>query len=121
MDHEHVSSILEHVSYKPGWNVSVGVEDNGRLWLQVRFDVLDVVTGEPEKQRGRKWFLSPYMTVSEVVSTAFKAFLTAEEHECREAFSYRGQRVLGPHMNLEHVAQLLECGLLPDDRRVEVP
>lgn len=40
------------------------------------------------------------MTESELVLTAFKAALTAEEHECRERFQYRGRRVLNPHVSV---------------------
>ena len=76
-------------------------EERGRPILQVRFQAPDLVTGEAELQHARKWFLSPHMTRSEVVTTALKAVLTAVEHETREAFRYRGRPVFGPHIDVE--------------------
>ncbi len=64
-----------------GWPESAGIE---RCYLQVRAKGTCNVNGEPFEWSGRKWFLSPHMTKSEVVATAFKAVLTALEHEARE-------------------------------------
>jgi hypothetical protein len=55
---------------------------------------------------GRKWFLSNHMTRSEVVQTAFKAVLTAEEHEAREHFKYRGQSIFDPHYDVDKLVEL---------------
>jgi hypothetical protein len=59
------------------------------------------MTGEVETQHGRKWILSKHMTKSEVVTTAFKAVMTAEEHEIREKFRYGGRMIFGPHFNVD--------------------
>jgi hypothetical protein len=40
------------------------------------------------------------MTDAEILGTALKAVLTAEEHEARERFLYLGRAVYGPHMSL---------------------
>lgn len=53
------------------------------------------------EQKGRKWWLSPHMTKSEVVSTCLKAILTFEEHEIRERFKYRGRAVYDPHYDVD--------------------
>lgn len=93
---------LAEVSY-PGLVLEVGV-DGWRVFLQVRGFEPDSVTGAaapPEGRGGRKWLLSPHMTRSEVVATAFKAVLTYVEHEVREAFRYRGRAVFGPHINID--------------------
>jgi hypothetical protein len=37
------------------------------------------------------------------VQTALKAVLTAEEHEAREQFFYRGGAVFGPHINVDRL------------------
>lgn len=76
------------------------------MYMQVRFPDADLVTGIIETQHGRKWILSKHMTKSEVVATAFKAVMTAEEHEMREKFRYRGRMVYGPHF---HVDALWQC------------
>lgn len=73
--------------------------DGPRPYLQVRFQAPDSrYGGDPTHQTGRKWFLSYHMTRSEVVQTAFKAVLTAVEHEAREGFTWRDRPVFGPHI-----------------------
>lgn len=60
------------------------------------------VSGNPAPWKGRKWYVSPHMTRSEIVQTAFKAVLTALEHEARESFKFRGVPVLDPHLDLDN-------------------
>jgi len=64
------------------------------------------VTGEKWSWNGRWWRLSPHMTDSEVVATAFKAVLTALEHEARESFKFKGQAVYDSHLSVHQLAQL---------------
>lgn len=59
---------------------------------------------------GRKWRLSPHMTKGEIIQTAFMACMAWEEHECREAFKYKGQAVFSPHFNVEALVRLCEQG-----------
>jgi len=47
-----------------------------------------------------------HMTPSEVVQTAFKSVLTAEEHEAREAFRYRNEAIFCPHFDVEALHQI---------------
>ena len=90
--------ILQHVTYEHG-TFRVAPDDSYLQFVS-------------EGQHGRKWRLSPHMTRSEIVQTAFMAVLTWEEHECRERFKYKGQRVFGPHFNVEALAKLCEQGQL---------
>lgn len=64
------------------------------------------VTNEPMAWKGRKWYISPHMTRSEIVQTAFMATLAALEHEARENFKFKGVDVLNPHLDLDHLAQV---------------
>lgn len=83
-------------------------EEGKRLWLQVRYLEPDVDgrTDEPEIQHGRKWLISRHATPSELVQTAFKAVMTSMEHRAREHFLYRGERVFGPHFDVEQLVVL---------------
>jgi hypothetical protein len=92
--------IIDTISYKD-WMLRVGQDANGRMWMQWRFYAPNSYNGEPELQSCRKWFLSPFMPKSEVVTTAFRAALTAEEHECREGFKYKDQPIFGPHIDVD--------------------
>lgn len=94
--------------------------DGDRAYLQLGFWEIDRdnPAAPPAYQKSRKWMLSPHMTKSEVVQTAFKAVMTAEEHETREKFSYRGQPVFGPHFDLDQLVRI--CGLGHQDARVPI-
>lgn len=93
-----VGIVLHDVSYKD-WNLHLG-EDGERVYLQWKFRAACAKSGEVCEQSGRKWHLSPHMTDSELVNTAFKAAMTAEEHECRENFRWRGKRIFNPHIDV---------------------
>lgn len=58
------------------------------------------------KFSGRPWRVSVHMTKSEVVQTAFKAVMTAMEHEIRESFLYRGRPIFDPHYDVEKLWEL---------------
>lgn len=93
-----VYEILDRV-----WKFFVGA-DGSRLYLQVHFSV----SASGEHWTGRKWLLSPRMTKSEIVQTAFKAVLTAVEHETRELFTYKGKRIFGPHFDVDALEQICD-------------
>lgn len=101
-----------HIKYKD-WAFEIG-DKNGTLYLQIKFLAPD--NGNPdgplEIQSCRKWMLSEHMTKSEFVQTAFKAVMTAEEHEIRETFKYLGVPVFAPHIDISQ----LHFFLASDDR-----
>lgn len=101
-------ALLQVIVYK-NWLFHVG-EDGDRLFLQVTFPQKCSMTRQVEIQKSRKWFLSPHMTNSEFVQTCFKAVMTAEEHEARESFQYKGSAVYGPHFDVDSLAELCEAG-----------
>lgn len=81
----------------------VGFDDD-RPWVQVAFFAKDNSPNSgvlPVEQRGRKWFVSPHMTRSEIARTLFMAVMAAVEHEVRELFTYRGEAVFGPHIDVD--------------------
>jgi hypothetical protein len=90
--------IVEDVTYKD-WDFVV-TTNHGVPYLQVQFHA------DNERQFGRKWLLSYHMTKSEVVSTALKAVLTAEEHEARENFRYKSRRIFGPHFDVDTLVEI---------------
>lgn len=115
MNKEQIIELLKNVTYKPGWVYHVK-EDGDRLYLQITF--IDTNFPVRTKQYCRKWFLSPNMTPSEIVQTALKATIAAEEHECREIFRYKLQPIFGPHFDIEALVELCREGRL--DVRSEV-
>lgn len=81
-------------------------EKNGVLYLQASYMDGDAYTGHSEMQHTRKWQLSEHMTKSEFVQTAFKCVVTSMEHRAREMFKYKGQRVFGPHFDVDALCEL---------------
>ena len=65
-----------------------------------------------ESWTGRKWPVSQHMTESELVQTALKAVLTAEEHEAREHFTYCGRAIFGPHLDVHALIDVVDRKLL---------
>lgn len=85
------------------WYIDVLEGADNRPYLQVSFLASDSTNKNtlPTQQRGRKWYLSPHMTDTELVRTAHKAIRAAVEHECDENFKYRGQAIFSPHTDVE--------------------
>lgn len=106
---------LAEVRYRD-WDFNVRM-DGTRCYLQIGFweqDTQNPAATEKMYQQGRKWLLSPHMTKSEVIQTAFKAVMTAEEHEVRERFSYRDKNIFGPHFHVDALWDL--C----DKKRIDI-
>lgn len=103
---ERIAWVLQDVEFR---GRTFYVADGGE-WLQVRWVAEDSVTGKTEVQHGRKWKLSPHMTRSELIQTAFMACLAAEEHEVREDFRYRGEAIFGPHFDVDDLHGLASSG-----------
>jgi hypothetical protein len=71
-------------------------DEGGLLTLSVERDGL----------RGRRWVIERDATPGEVAQSALKAVLTWGEHEVREQFRYRAERVFSPHRDLDALAAL---------------
>jgi len=85
--------------------------------LQIRYFEACVDTGKLMEQHGRKWYISPHATTSEIVQTALKACITSMEHVVREHFTYKGERVFGPHHDVEALVVLAKEKRLKQDKR----
>ena len=94
------TDIIVKLAYQ-GWTFEVNEQDPGEFYLQLHWTEACADTGRLQRQSSRKWKLSPWMTRSEVVQTAFKAVLTAVEHEARENFRYRDVAIFGPHFDVD--------------------
>lgn len=106
-----MQDIISRIRYRPNWNLYVFYDTERRLiilQLVIREPDCYMPLEPPVEQKGRKWLLSNHMTESEVVMTAFKALLTAEEHEARERFTYRARRIFGPHINVNRLVEVCD-------------
>lgn len=104
LEKEDFQQILDNIAYKD-WTLKLG-QKSDTYYLQVIFYAPDNYTGVIEPQYCRKWQLSQYMTVSEVVRTAYKAIITAEEHEVGEHFRYKNELIYCPHVDVEEMVAI---------------
>lgn len=111
-----IQTILDRISYKPDWKFRLEERDGGFLF-QIRFVGKDTETGKDELQSCRKWYISSHSTTTEVVRTAYKAVLAAEEHEASELFRLDGEAVYSPHADLAEVARSMREKLVGLDSR----
>ena len=96
------AQILTEIEYKD-WSFELHMLDvEGHAFLMARF------TADGRDWTTRKYYLSPHMTRSEIIQTAFLCIKVAEEHETREKFLYRGKAIFGPHFDAEKLAALCE-------------
>jgi hypothetical protein len=83
--------------------------DSERPYLQARCEKgIDTATGEETSWTGRKWMLSPHMVKSEVVRTAYKAYVAAVLHEADEVFRYRGVPIYSPHYDVDNLVEAFQ-------------
>jgi hypothetical protein len=117
MKSEEIQEVLDNIKYKEGWKLYYHFDAFGiGNYLQW---ILPETDENGFHWKGRKWYISLHMTPSELVQTAFMAALAAEEHECREAFKYRGLQVLSPHHDLDILADNMVTGMQIESVRKE--
>ena len=108
MNREEMQAIVD-ACYFPGFAFSVIVDGRGAVYLQGSYVQPDIITSKPEVQKTRRWFLSPAMVKSEIVQTVFKCVLTSVEHQAREHFKYKGERIFGPHYDVEALVDVCKA------------
>lgn len=105
MTFQEMRDLMWHISYKPGWSLHL-VQEGDRPYLQWQVQGADSVTHQPVVWSTGKRYLSYHMCRQEVVSAAFSLALSAEEHEVREWFRYKGASIYNPHLDPEALAEL---------------
>lgn len=103
--YNRVQTLLGDITY-PGLEFQTRREGDA---LHLRVTCPDGTCAETGKRwhwNGRWWRLSQHMSDSEIVATAFKAVVTALEHEAREQFKFKGQPVYDAHLSVHQLASL---------------
>lgn len=100
-----LDEILEDIEYsRPPLDLWVDwfwPEGADAPYIQVRSNRPDTFTGQTGEGGGGKYRVSYYACKSEIVAAIFGLFKSYEEHECREAFTYKGVRIFGPHIDVD--------------------
>lgn len=76
------------------------------IYVQIKYmepDVNDSLQLTNNLQKGRLWLLTDPQTQSKsaVIKTCFAALMASQEHRAREWFTYKGRRVMNPHIDVE--------------------
>lgn len=109
---DRFASVLERCTH-PFLQLEIGQdgsEEQPVYWLRVgNPNGFCTRTGEPMDWVGRKWRLSQWMTDTELVWTAWKAILTALEHEAREMFRFDGVTVADSHVDIHKLVSFMKA------------
>ena len=100
--------IVKEIKLPTEFSIRLDTHPEGRFYIQIRQESTCNRTGKPYNEGGRKWDLSQHMTESEVVFTAWKAYLTFIEHEAREQFHYKGKKIFDPHIDVNALLEACE-------------
>ena len=103
LDDIEVNSMLFPVNFTL---LERGEHNDPVLFLRVEGGLPDKDTGMTEVQFGRKWYISPHATMSEIVLTAWLAFKTFMEHEMREWFLWQDKPIFNPHIDTHALAAI---------------
>lgn len=79
---------------------------NERLFVQAYYTAPCTNSGKTEQWKGRKYYLSDYMTEDEVIKTCYVAFEQAVKHEVMEGFKVDGIILFNPHINFEELLKI---------------
>lgn len=79
---------------------------NARVFIQIQYVAKCTKTDQELPWKGRKWYLSEFMTDSEIIFTAFEAFKAAINHELLEGFRIDSIILVNPHVNFEELLKV---------------
>lgn len=97
------------VCYDKKYTVSKGrnsPRDCGRVFTQLEYKDKCVKTKKKETWKGRKWYLSEFMTDDEIVKTIWAAFEACVKHEILEGFKVDNKSLFNPHLNFEALLKI---------------
>ena len=87
-------------------NTSRDLRGGNRIFVQVYYNAPCTNTGEDQEWKGRKYYLSEFMTDDEIVKTCYVAFEQAVKHEVMEGFKVDGIILFNPHINFEELLKI---------------
>lgn len=97
---EQIQAIIDQIHFM---DRTFRLLEKGDGWLlQMQYMEPDVEKpgSEPLLQGTRKWYISPYMTESEIVETAWACVCRSQIHVASEHFTYFGRRVYSQHFDV---------------------
>lgn len=118
---EHIQACLNDVEFQDRKFHLIEKVPGEVFLIQMSYMEPDVDHPEngPVEQKTRKWYISPYMTESEIVETCWAMVLRSQQHVASEHFKYRGRRVYSQHFDVHGRMYLCDHNCL--DVREPIP
>lgn len=100
---EHIQACLNDVEFQDRKFILIEKVPGEVFLIQMSYMEPDVDHPElgPQEQKTRKWYISPYMTESEIVETCWAMVLRSQQHVASEYFKYKGRRVYSQHFDVQ--------------------
>lgn len=114
---EQIDNIVSLVKFKD--RTFRVLEKGDGFLLQMQYMEADVEKpgSEPMLQSTRKWYISPFMTPSEVVETCWACVTRSQMHVASEHFTFKGKRIYSQHFHVD--ARVEACDANWFDKREE--
>jgi hypothetical protein len=93
--------MISHISFKDRTFRLLEKGDGFLLQMQYYETDINHPNTAPVLQSTRKYYVSPYMTESEIIETAWLCVQRSQIHVASEHFQYHGRRVYSQHFDIE--------------------
>ena len=77
-----------------------------RVYIQVSYVSTCTKSGNSEEWKGRKYYLSEFMTDDEVIKTCYVACESAVKHEIMEGFTVNNIVLFNPHVDYKELLKI---------------
>jgi|SRR5678816_2881123 len=95
-----IEKILKDVSFMDRQFLLLDKGDGFLIQMSYMEPDVDHPEAGPVLQKTRKWYVSPFMTETEIVETCWAAAQRSMLHVAGENFKYRNKRVYSPHFDI---------------------
>lgn len=109
---ERIDASCLGVKFKIRCERDVMNKEDGRVFIQFKYESPCSKTDVMEEWKGRKWYLTEFMTDDEVIKSIYSAFEQAIKHEILEGFKVDGIILFNSHIDFEELLKIshLEVG-----------
>jgi hypothetical protein len=116
---EQIQKVLDGVSFQDRKFLLLEKEDGFLVQMSYMEPDVEKPGSEPVEQKTRKWYISPFMSESEIVETCWAMVCRSQLHIASEYFTYRGRRVYSQHFDVQ--SRIYLCDHHSFDSRKPIP
>ena len=85
-----------------------------RVYIQLEYTAPCTKGNTNNLWKGRKWYLSEYMTDNEIIFTAYSAYEMCLRHEMMETFKVDGIILVNPHVDYRELLKISSNEVIRD-------